>query len=90
MKYIAKPSIHNNVGLKEFDNAKDAVLYLNDLLTPKEGDQDRLEYVFVAPSINARDPMVASRKLRKAVEEYSTWELVSYLLYKSNNHANSS
>jgi len=79
MKYIAKPSIHNNVGLKEFDNAKDAVLYLNDLLTPKEGDQDRLEYVFVAPSINARDPMVAS-----------TWELVSYLLYKSNNHANSS
>lgn len=70
MKYIAKPSIHNNVGLKEFDNAKDAVLYLNDVLTPKEGDQDRLEYVFNPPSINARDPMVASRKLRHAVQEY--------------------
>ena len=70
MKFIAKPSIHNNRGIKEFDKARDAVLYLNEVLNHNPSDQDRLEYVFNGPSIHAKDPKVASRKLRNAVEEY--------------------
>jgi len=32
MKYIAKPKLFNNTGMKEFDDAREAVLYLNQVL----------------------------------------------------------
>ena len=62
MKYIAKPSMFNNKGLKEFTEAKDAVLYLNetlndDLVSP------HLDYVFIAPK-------ASPKQLKHAMEEY--------------------
>ena len=63
MKYIAKPRIANNIGMKEFDNELDAVLYLNSVLGVKEGDGERLDYTYVVPS-------ASPKKLRKTVEEY--------------------
>ena len=63
MKYIAKPRIANNIGMKEFDNELDAVLYLNSVLGVKEGDGERLDYTYVVPS-------TSPKKLRKTVEEY--------------------
>ena len=62
MKYIAKPSLFNNKGMKSFSEAKDAVLYLNqvlndDLVSPT------LDYVFIAPK-------ASPKQLKHAVEEY--------------------
>jgi hypothetical protein len=62
MKYIAKPSLFNNKGMKSFSEAKDAVLYLNqvlndDLVSP------HLDYVFIAPK-------ASPKQLKHAVDEY--------------------
>jgi hypothetical protein len=63
MKYIAKPKLANNIGLKEFADAVEAITYLNQYLLPKDGDLDRFDYVFIAPS-------VSPKKLKKSIEEY--------------------
>jgi len=65
MKYIAKPRLANNLGMKEFDNELEAVQYLNSVLSAQEGDGDRFDYTYVVPS-------TSPKKLRKTVEEY-TW-----------------
>jgi len=62
MKYIAKPALFNNKGLKEFDNAKDAVLYLNEILTDK-GVDEKYDYVFVPPKST-------DKQIKNAVEDY--------------------
>jgi len=61
MKYIAKPALFNNKGLKEFDNAKDAIIYLNE---QSDSDVDqKYDYVFIAPK-------VSDKQLKKSIEEY--------------------
>jgi hypothetical protein len=62
MKYIAKPSIFNNKGLKEFTDAKEAVLYLNQVLNDDQVSPS-LDYVFIAPK-------ASKSQLKHAVEEY--------------------
>jgi hypothetical protein len=62
MKYIAKPKLFNNIGMKEFDNAHDAVLYLNKVLNDDNVDPS-LDYVFIAPK-------ASPKQLKHAVEEY--------------------
>lgn len=61
MKYIAKPNLVNNVGLKEFNNPIDALTYLNEILSAKTGDHR--DYVFIPPS-------TSKRNLKKSIEEY--------------------
>ena len=61
MKYIAKPNLMNNVGLKEFNNPIDAFTYLNEILSAKTGDHR--DYVFIPPS-------TSKRNLKKSIEEY--------------------
>jgi hypothetical protein len=61
MKYIAKPNLANNVGLKEFNNPIDALTYLNEILSAKAGDHQ--DYVFIPPS-------TSKRNLKKSIEEY--------------------
>ena len=61
MKYIAKPNLFNNVGLKEFNEPVEALTYLNEILGAKAGDHQ--DYVFVAPS-------TSKRNLKKSIEEY--------------------
>jgi len=63
MKYIAKPRMSNSLGMKEFDNQLDAVLYLNSVLSAKDGDGERFDYTYVVPS-------ASSKNLRRTVEEY--------------------
>ena len=62
MKYIAKPSMFNNLGMKEFLDAKEAVLYLNKVLNDDQVDPS-LDYVFIAPK-------ASPKQLKHAVEEY--------------------
>jgi len=62
MKYIAKPSLFNNKGMKSFSEAKDAVLYLNEVLND-DAVSTHLDYVFIAPK-------ASPKQLRHAVEEY--------------------
>jgi hypothetical protein len=62
MKYIAKPSLFNNKGLKEFTEAVDAVLYLNQVLSDSSVSPS-LDYVFIAPK-------ASPKQLKHAVEEY--------------------
>ena len=62
MKYIAKPSLFNNKGLKEFTEAKDAVLYLNQVLSD-DMVSPSLDYVFIAPK-------ASPKQLKHAIEEY--------------------
>lgn len=62
MKYIAKPRLFNNVGMKEFTEAKDAVLYLNQVLND-DSVSPHLDYVFIAPK-------ASKSQLKHAVEEY--------------------
>lgn len=62
MKYVAKPSLFNNKGLKEFTEAKDAVLYLNQVLND-DSVSPHLDYVFIAPK-------ASPKQLKHAVEEY--------------------
>ena len=61
MRYIAKPNLMNNVGLKEFNNPIDALTYLNEILSAKTGDHQ--DYVFIPPS-------TSKRNLKKSIEEY--------------------
>ena len=61
MKYIAKPRLCNNTHMKEFDNAVDAINYLNDYMSAKEGDHE--DYVFITAS-------TSKRNLKKSIEEY--------------------
>jgi len=63
MKYIAKPSLFNNNGLKEFTNGLDAVLYLNKVLNDDLVDP-ALDYVFIAPK-------ASPKQLKHAIEEYT-------------------
>ena len=63
MKYIAKPRVANNTGLKEFDTALEAVIYLNEQLSAKEGDDERFDYVFVTPK-------VSKSQLKNSIEDY--------------------
>jgi len=63
MKYIAKPSLFNNKGLKEFTDAKDAVLYLNETLNDDSVNPE-LDYVFIAPK-------ASPKQLKHAIEEYT-------------------
>jgi hypothetical protein len=63
MKYIAKPRLFNNVGMKEFDDAKEAVLYLNQTLSSNDVNPE-LDYVFIAPK-------ASPKQLKHAVEEYT-------------------
>jgi hypothetical protein len=62
MKYIAKPKLFNNMGMKEFDDAREAVIYLNKVLNDDNVDPS-LDYVFIAPK-------ASPKQLRHAVEEY--------------------
>lgn len=62
MRYIAKPSLFNNKGMKEFTDAKDAVLYLNSVLND-DSVSPHLDYVFIAPK-------ASKTQLKHAVEEY--------------------
>jgi hypothetical protein len=62
MKYIAKPKLFNNTGLKEFTDAKEAVLYLNKVLSDNDVNPE-LDYVFIAPK-------ASKTQLKHAVEEY--------------------
>ena len=62
MKYIAKPRLFNNVGMKEFTDAKEAVLYLNAVLND-DAVSPHLDYVFIAPK-------ASKSQLKHAVEEY--------------------
>jgi len=62
MKYIAKPALFNNKGLKEFSDAREAVLYLNKVLNDDTVDPS-LDYVFIAPK-------ASPKQLKHAVEEY--------------------
>ena len=61
MKYIAKPFLANNTGIKKFDNPVDALTYLNEILGAKAGDHQ--DYVFIQPS-------TSKRNLKKSIEEY--------------------
>lgn len=62
MKYIAKPKLFNNIGMKEFDDAREAVLYLNKVLNDDQVDS-ALDYVFIAPK-------ASKTQLKHAIEEY--------------------
>jgi len=61
VKYIAKPNLMNNVGLKEFTEPVAALTYLNEILSAKAGDHQ--DYVFIQPS-------TSKRNLKKSIEEY--------------------
>lgn len=61
MKYIAKPRLFNLTHSKEFDNPIDAIKYLNDYMSAKEGDHN--DYVFIAPSLS-------KKQLKKSIDEY--------------------
>jgi len=62
MKYIAKPSLFNNKGMKEFDDAREAVLYLNQVLSDNDVNPE-LDYVFIAPK-------ASPKQLKHAIGEY--------------------
>jgi len=63
MKYIAKPKLFNNIGMKEFTDAREAVLYLNKVLNDDQVDP-ALDYVFIAPK-------ASPKQLKHAIEEYT-------------------
>lgn len=62
MKYVAKPSLFNNNGMKEFESALDAVLYLNEKLSDKNVKPE-LDYVYIAPR-------TSPKQLKYAIEDY--------------------
>jgi hypothetical protein len=62
MKYIAKPKLFNNTGMKEFDDAREAVLYLNKVLSDTNVNP-ALDYTFIAPK-------ASPKQLKHAIEEY--------------------
>jgi len=62
MKYIAKPKLFNNTGMKEFNDAREAVLYLNQVLSDSDVNPE-LDYVFIAPK-------ASPKQLKHAIQEY--------------------
>lgn len=52
LKYICKPSLFNNKGMKTFTVAEDALEYLNEKLSAKENDEN---YIYIAPSMAKKD-----------------------------------
>jgi hypothetical protein len=62
MKYIAKPSLFNNKGMKEFTEPVEAIQYLNRVLSDSDVDPE-LDYVFIAPK-------TSPKQLKHAIEEY--------------------
>jgi hypothetical protein len=52
----------NNKGLKEFTDSKEAVLYLNKVLSDNDVNPE-LDYVFIAPK-------ASPTQLKHAIEEY--------------------
>ena len=52
LKYICKPSLYNNKGMKTFTTAEDALIYLNDKLAAKVDDEN---YIYIAPSMAKKD-----------------------------------
>lgn len=62
MKYIAKPRLANSIDMKEFDDAKSAVDYLNEKLSDKFVDP-KFDYVFIAPKSSPK-------QLKKAIQDY--------------------
>jgi hypothetical protein len=62
MKYIAKPKLFNNTGMKEFTDAREAVLYLNQVLSDNDVNPE-LDYVFIAPK-------ASPKQLKHSIEEY--------------------
>ena len=60
LKYTCKPSLYNNKGMKSFITASEALEYLNEKLSAKEGDQ---EYVYIAPSMAKKD-------IEESLEDY--------------------
>ena len=61
-RYIAKPALFNNKGMKEFTDPKEAIEYLNTVLND-EGINPELDYVFIAPK-------TSRTQLKYAIEEY--------------------
>ena len=61
-RYIAKPALFNNKGMKEFTDAKEAIEYLNTVLND-DGVNPELDYVFIAPK-------TSRTQLKHAIEEY--------------------
>ena len=61
-RYIAKPALFNNKGMKEFTDPKEAIEYLNTVLND-EGANPELDYVFIAPK-------TSRTQLKHAIEEY--------------------
>lgn len=72
-RWIAKPFLANNMGIKEFDNPKDAVEYLNEMLTDVDVDPE-LDYVFSTLSTtesrleDSIDDFMNVRKLLMVIE----------------------
>jgi hypothetical protein len=62
MIYVAKPSLFNNNGMKEFAEAKAAIEYLNEKLSDV-GVAPHLDYVYIAPS-------TSKKQLKYAIEDY--------------------
>jgi hypothetical protein len=60
--YVAKPSLFNNNGMKEFDTALAAVEYLNEKLSDV-GVPTHLDYVYIQPS-------TSKRNLKNTIQEY--------------------
>jgi hypothetical protein len=52
LKYICKPSLFNNKGMKTFITAEGALEYLNEKLSSKVDDEN---YVYIAPSMAKKD-----------------------------------
>jgi hypothetical protein len=62
MKYIAKPRLANSIDQKEFDTAKEAVMYLNEMLSDVNVDP-KFDYVYSTPSVSPKN-------LKYAIEDY--------------------
>lgn len=60
LKYICKPSLFNNKGMKTFIIAEDALEYLNEKLSAKVDDEN---YIYIAPSMAKKD-------IQESLEEY--------------------
>lgn len=52
IKYICKPSLYNNKGMKTFNTAEEALGYLNEKLSAKIDDEN---YIYIAPSMAKKD-----------------------------------
>lgn len=64
--YIAKPNLFNTLHSKEFNNAYDAVCYLNKRLAPDEEDDN---YKFTTPKV-PKNSVKFEKHLKNALEDY--------------------